>query len=82
MTDDDRTAPLGLFNYARRHFAPSHAIELYLRLSERLRGLGIDEVRDSFGHDYKKLVNEAGSRGLDLMDEDMDIAATSGDFQK
>ena len=53
----------------------AHAIELYLKAFLRLRGLGIDEVRDSFGHDFKKLVNEAGSRGLDLMDEDMDIAA-------
>jgi HEPN domain-containing protein len=53
----------------------AHAIELYLKAFLRLRGLGIDEVRNSFGHDFKKLVNEAASRGLDLMDEDMDIAA-------
>ena len=53
----------------------AHAIELYLKAFLRLRGLGIDEVRNSFGHDFKKLVDEAASRGLDLMDEDMDIAA-------
>ena len=97
MSDDDRTMPLGLFNYARSYWqsgvrlhdgrakvthpdAPvslllAHAIELYLKAFLRLRGLGIDEVRNSFGHDFKKLVDEAGSRGLDLMNEDMDIAA-------
>lgn len=97
MSDDDRTTPLGLFNYARSYWqsgvrlhnarakvthpdAPvtlilAHAIELYLKAFLRLRGLGIDEVRNSFGHDFKKLVDEAASRGLDLMDEDMDIAA-------
>ena len=53
----------------------AHAIELYLKAFVLLRGLGIDEVRNSFGHDFKKLVDEAASRGLDLMDEDMDIAA-------
>ena len=95
MSDDDRTTPLGLFNYARSYWqsgvrlhdgrakvthpdAPvslllAHAIELYLKAFLRLRGLGIDEVRNSFGHDFKKLVDEAGSRGLDLMNEDMDI---------
>lgn len=53
----------------------AHAIELYLKAFLRLRGLGIEEVKNSFGHDFKMLVNEAASRGLDLMDEDMNIAA-------
>lgn len=95
--DDDRTTPLGLFNYARSYWqsgvllhdaraqvshpdAPvtlllAHAIELYLKAFLRLRGLGIEEVKNSFGHDFKMLVDEAASRGLDLLDEDMDIAA-------
>jgi hypothetical protein len=97
MSDDDRTTPLGLFNYARSYWqsgvvlhdarakvthpdAPvtlllAHAIELYLKAFLLLRGLGIDEVKNSFGHDFKKLVDEASSRGLSLMGEDMDIAA-------
>jgi hypothetical protein len=87
MSDDDRTTPLGLFNYARSYWqsgvllrdaqatvthpdAPvtlllAHAIELYLKAFLRLRGVGIEEVKSSFGHDFKKLVDEAlhaGSR--------------------
>ena len=94
---DERTTPLGLFNYARSYWqsavllhnarakvthpdAPitlllAHAIELYLKAFLRLRGVGIEEVRNSFGHDFKKLVDEASSRGLSLVEEDMDIAA-------
>jgi HEPN domain-containing protein len=97
MSDDDRTTPLGLFNYARSYWqsgvllhdarakvthpdAPvtlllAHAIELYLKAFLRLRGVGIDAVKNSFGHDFKKLVDEASSRGLSLVEEDMDIAA-------
>jgi len=97
MSDDDRTTPLGLFNYARSYWqsgvllhdarakvthpdAPitlllAHAIELHLKAYLRLRGLVIEEVKSSFGHDFKMLVDEAASRGLSLMDEDMDIAA-------
>jgi HEPN domain-containing protein len=97
MRDDDRTTPLGLFNYARSYWqsgvllhdarakvthpdAPvtlllAHAIELYLKAFLRLRGVGIDEVKNSFGHDFKKLVDEASSRGLSLVEADMDIAA-------
>jgi HEPN domain-containing protein len=97
MSDDDRTTPLGLFNYARSYWqsgvllhdarakvthpdAPvtlllAHAIELYLKAFLRLRGVGIEEVRTSFGHDFKKLVDEASSRGLSLGKEEIDIAA-------
>jgi hypothetical protein len=97
MSDDDRTTPLGLFNYARSYWqsgvllhdarskvthpdAPvtlllAHAIELYLKAFLRLRGVGIDEVKNSFGHDFKKLVDEASSRGLSLGEEEIDIAA-------
>jgi hypothetical protein len=97
MSDDNRTTPLGLFNYARSYWqsgvllhdaraqvshrdAPvtlllAHAIELYLKAFLRLRGLGVEEVKNSFGHDFKMLVDESASRGLDLMDEDMNIAA-------
>jgi HEPN domain-containing protein len=53
----------------------AHAIELYLKAFLRLRGVGIDEVKNSFGHDFKKLVDEASSRGLSLVEADMDIAA-------
>jgi len=97
MSDDDRTTPLGLFNYARSYWqsgvllhdakatvthpnAPvtlllAHAIELYLKAFLRLRGVGIEEVKSSFGHDFKKLVDEASSRGLSLGKEEIDIAA-------
>src|SRR5689334_4304067 len=84
MSDDDRTTPLGLFNYARSYWqsavllhharvkvthpdAPvtlllAHAIELYLKAFLRLRGVGIEEVRTTFSHDFKKLVDEASTR--------------------
>jgi HEPN domain-containing protein len=97
MSDDDRTTPLGLFNYARSYWqsgvllhdaqatvthpdAPvtlllAHAIELYLKAFLRLRGVGIEKVKSSFGHDFKKLVDEASSRGLSLGNEEIDIAA-------
>jgi len=88
MSDDDRTTPLGLFNYARSYWqsavllhharakvthpdAPvtlllAHAIELYLKAFLRLRGVGIEQVRTTFGHDFESLVDEASSRGLSL----------------
>ena len=97
MSDDDRTTPLGRFNYARTSWqsavllhharakvthpdAPvtlllAHAIELYLKAFLRLRGVGIEEVRTTFGHDFKKLVDEASTRGLSLGKEEIDIAA-------
>jgi HEPN domain-containing protein len=97
MSDDDRTTPLGRFNYARTYWqsavllhharakvthpdAPvtlllAHAIELYLKAFLRLRGVGIEEVRTTFGHDFKKLVDEASTRGLSLGKEEIDIAA-------
>ena len=87
MSDDDRTTPLGLFNYARSYWqsgvllhdsrakvthpdAPvtlllAHAIELYLKAFLRLRGLGIEEAKNSFGHALKSLLTKrlhAGSR--------------------
>src|SRR5207247_9385016 len=51
----------------------AHAIELYLKAFLRLRGVGIEEIKNSFGHDFKKLVDEASSRGLSLVEADMDI---------
>jgi hypothetical protein len=88
MSDDDRTTPLGRFNYARTYWqsavllhharakvthpdAPvtlllAHAIELYLKAFLRLRGVGIEQVRTTFGHDFKSLVDETSSRGLSL----------------
>jgi HEPN domain-containing protein len=53
----------------------AHAIELYLKAFLRLRGIGTEEVKSSFGHDFKKLVDEASSRGLALGNEENDIAA-------
>src|SRR4029453_13348262 len=53
----------------------AHAIELYLKAFLRLRGVGIGEVRTTFGHDFKSLVDEASSRGLSLAEEEIDIAA-------
>ena len=53
----------------------AHAIELYLKAFLRLRGVGIEGVKNSFGHDFKKLVDETSSLGLSLAEEDMDIAA-------
>jgi hypothetical protein len=41
----------------------AQAIELYLKAFLRLRGVGIEEVKSSFGHDFKKLVDEASSHG-------------------
>ena len=52
----------------------AHAIELYLKAFLRLRGLGVREVKSSFGHDFQKLVDEASARGLSLIDEDLEIA--------
>jgi hypothetical protein len=96
MSDDERTTPIGLFNFARSYWqsgvqlhqaeakvthpdAPvtlllAHAIELYLKSFLRLRGLGADEVKGGFGHDFQKLVDEASARGLSILDEDMAIA--------
>jgi hypothetical protein len=53
----------------------AHAIELYLKAFLRLRGLGVNEVKGNFGHDFRKLVGEASARGLSLMHEDLEIAA-------
>jgi hypothetical protein len=64
------TASTGLL-----HSAHAHAIELYLKAFLRLRGFGPEEVKSSFGHDFKKLVDEASSRGLSLGKEEIDIAA-------
>jgi hypothetical protein len=94
--DDDRTSPLGLFNFARSYWqsgvqlhrakvevshpdAPvtlllAHAIELYIKSFLRLHGLGAREVKTSFGHDFRKLVEEAAARGLRFDDEDKEVA--------
>ncbi len=53
----------------------AHAIELYLKAYLRLRGMGVDELKGRFGHDFNKLVDEASERGLSLADEDEDIAS-------
>jgi hypothetical protein len=53
----------------------AHAIELHLKAFLRLREVGTEEVKTSFGHDFKKLVEEASSRGLSLGKEEINIAA-------
>src|SRR4029078_6027537 len=53
----------------------AHAIELYLKAFLRLRGVGIEALRTTFAHDFKKRVDEASTRGLSLGKEEIDIAA-------
>ena len=36
----------------------AHAIELYLKAFLRLRALGIEEVKNNFGHDLKSLLTK------------------------
>jgi hypothetical protein len=96
LQDDDRTTPIGLFNYARSYWqsgvllhdanatvshrdAPvtlllAHAIELYIKAFLRLRDLSVTKVETNFGHDFRKLVEEASARGLPLNDDDRDVA--------
>jgi HEPN domain-containing protein len=97
ISDDDRTTPSGLFNYARSYWqsavhlhharvkvthpdAPitlllAHAVELYIKAFLRLKGLSAKELKISFGHDFRKLVEEAQVRGLQFDDEDKEVAA-------
>lgn len=53
----------------------AHAFELYLKAFLRLRGLGVKQVKTGYGHDFRKLVEEAEARGLRLDDEDKEVAA-------
>ena len=53
------------------------AIELYLKSFLRLSGLGDQEVKTNFGHDFGKLIDAAATRGLPLMDEERDIRRCS-----
>jgi hypothetical protein len=97
MKEDDRTTPLGLFDYARSYWqsgvllhhvksdvsnpdAPvsllfAHAMELYLKAFLRLKGVSVQRVKSGFGHDFRKLVDEASARGLPFTSEDSTIAA-------
>jgi hypothetical protein len=97
ISDDDRTTPFGLFNYARSYWqsavhlhhatvkvthpdAPitlllAHAVELYIKAFLRLKGLGVKDLKTSFGHDFRSLVEEAQARGLQFDDGDKDLAA-------
>jgi len=60
MSDDDRTTPLGLFNYARSYWQS---------------GVLLHQARAKVSHPFKKLVDEASTRGLSLRKEEIDIAA-------
>ena len=101
ISDDDRTNPVGLFNFARSYWqsavrlhhtkvrvthpdAPvtlllAHAFELYLKSFLRLQGLGVKEVKTNFGHDFRKLLEEAEGRGLHFDDEDKQVAEILGE---
>jgi hypothetical protein len=53
----------------------AHAVELYLKAFLRLKGLSVKDLKTSFGHDFRKLVEEAQARGLQFDDEDKEVAA-------
>ena len=96
-SDDDRTTPFGLFNYARSYWQSAvhlhdakvkvthpdaaitlllaHAVELYIKAYLRLQGLSAEDLKTSFGHDFRKLVEEGQARGLHFDDEDKEVAA-------
>ena len=52
----------------------AHAIELYIKSFLRLKGLGAKDLKTNFGHDFRRLVGEAQAHGLDLDDEDREVA--------
>ena len=52
----------------------AHAFELYLKSFLRARGYSVERLKGGFGHDFRKLVDEAKAQGLRLDDEDQDIA--------
>jgi hypothetical protein len=52
----------------------AHAVELYIKAFLRLRGLSAEDLKTSFGHDFRKLVKEGQARGLHFDDEDKEVA--------
>ena len=52
----------------------AHAIELYMKSFLRLQGLGVKALKTNFGHDFRRLVEEAHARGLHFDDEDQEVA--------
>lgn len=52
----------------------AHAIELYIKAFLRLQGLSVEDLKTSFGHDFRRLVGEAQARGLHFDDEDKEVA--------
>ncbi len=49
-----------------------HSIELYLKTFLRVQGLNVKQLYQ-LGHEHRKLGKRAVSRGLELMDEDLDL---------
>jgi hypothetical protein len=53
----------------------AHAVELYIKAFLRLQGFSAEDLKTSFGHDFRKLVEEGQARGLHFDDEDKEVAA-------
>lgn len=51
----------------------AHSIELYLKAFLRAKGIGVKDLKERFGHDFRALLEEAGNHGLAIDDEDRDI---------
>jgi HEPN domain-containing protein len=49
-----------------RYFMACHAVELALKAFLAARGRSVDELAKGFGHDLKKLLDEAMSEGLTI----------------
>ena len=56
----------------RVRFLLYHSIELYLKTFLRVQGLNVKQLYQ-LGHEHRRLGKRAVSRGLELMDEDLDL---------
>jgi HEPN domain-containing protein len=52
----------------------AHSIELYLKAFLGVKGIGINELKTHFGHDFRALVEEAAAQGLSIDNEDREIS--------
>lgn len=64
LKDGHASAPVRFLLY--------HSIELYLKTFLRVQGLNVKQLYQ-LGHEHRKLGKRAVSRGLELMDEDLDL---------
>jgi HEPN domain-containing protein len=53
----------------------AHAVELYIKAYLRLQGLSAEDLKTSFGHDFRRLIDEGQARGLHFDEEDKEVAA-------